>query len=189
MGWPGRATEMRSNRPRPPARRFILPLLAGTWLIVSGCTIERADVRTPSGEPPESDTARVRSVLEGFANAFVAADTAGLDTLLLEGVTVFEDGRAERGWRALLESSQAHGRGARQLLLSDVNIEMAGGQLALATCRYSMTFARDTLHAEQGLATLILERSGAGWLLTHIHLSSPTSSSLPAGEAAGSGPQ
>lgn len=178
---------MRSSQLRALAKPFILPFLLGTW-IVPGCTIERADVRTPSGQPPESDTARVRSVLEGFANAFVAADTTGLDTLLLEGVTVFDDGRAERGWRALLESSQAHGRGARQLLLSDVKIEMVTAQLALATCRYSMGFAGDTLHAEVGLATLILERSAAGWRLTHIHLSSRTSPSLPAVEGAASGP-
>jgi hypothetical protein len=43
-----------------PRTWYFWPLVA-VILVAAACTVERADVRTPSGEPPEADTTQVRS--------------------------------------------------------------------------------------------------------------------------------
>ena len=52
------------------SRLAVLVLLAVS-ISVAACTIERGDVRTPGGQPPEADTTRVRLTMEAIAAAFL----------------------------------------------------------------------------------------------------------------------
>jgi hypothetical protein len=124
--------------------RPYLVALAAAVVFVGGCTIERADVRTPSGEPPEADTARVRKAIEAFALAFQTGDLAPLDTIYHESVTVYEDGRLDQGWlqyrdQHLLPEIAALTR--RQLQFEDITVRLSG-VTAWATCRYGGSCTR-----------------------------------------------
>lgn len=153
------------------ARPFLVALTA---IYVGGCTIERADVRTPSGEPPEADTTRVRKAIEAVALAFETGDLTPLDTIYHEDVTVYEDGRVEQGWlqyrdQYLLPEIEALTQ--RQLHLEDITVRLSGAT-AWATCRYTLHALRDGEPVlTQGLRTMIFRRVAGRWRLVHSHSS------------------
>jgi ketosteroid isomerase-like protein len=150
-----------------------------TWLMiaaisVAACTVERADVRTPSGEPPEADTTRVRRLVDLIADAYGTGDLAALDTIYHEGVTVYEDGRADRGWIAYRDGHLAleiEGLSERELDFEDVEIRLVGST-ALVTCSFRLTALRDgeriTAH---GLGTMVFLKFAGRWRLVHSHTS------------------
>ncbi len=149
------------------------PLLAAI-LIAAACTVERADVRTPSGEPPEADTARIRRLVDLIAEAYQSGDLAGLDTIYHEDVTVYEGGRVDAGWIAYRDGQLAleiEGLSERRLDFEDLEIRLAGST-ALVTCSYTLTAQRDgeriTVH---GLATMVFRRFAGRWRLVHSHTS------------------
>lgn len=154
--------------------RPYLVALAAVAVFVGGCTIERADVRTPSGEPPEADTARVRKAIEAFALAFQTGDLAPLDTIYHESVTVYEDGRLDQGW---LEYRDQHllpeiaALTQRQLQFEDITVRLSG-VTAWATCRYTLQALRDGEPVlARGLRTMIFRKVAGRWRLVHSHSS------------------
>lgn len=153
------------------ARPYLVALAA---IFVGGCTIERADVRTPSGESPEADTTRVRKAIEAVALAFETGDLTPLDTIYHEDVTVYEDGRVEQGWlqyrdQYLLPEIEALTQ--RQLQFEDITVRLSGAT-AWATCRYTLHALRDGEPVlAQGLRTMIFRRVAGRWRLVHFHSS------------------
>jgi ketosteroid isomerase-like protein len=152
---------------------YFWPLVA-VILVATACTVERADVRTPSGEPPEADTTQVRRLLDVIADAFDSGDLAALDTIYHEDVTVYEGGRVDRGWIAYRDGHLApeiEGLSERRLSFEDVEIRLAGST-ALVTCSYTLTAQRDaeaiTAH---GLWTMVFRRFAGRWRLVHSHTS------------------
>lgn len=175
-GWRGRDFEVRTahawqcGRPDTAAWWCVLALA----LLAAACTVERGDVRTPSGRAPEADTARVLSALQDLASALATADGAALDTLLAEDLTVFRDGRLAHGVSSALEvggAVEGEALGGRRLLFRDVSIEIADGQMAWASARYTLRSDRAGTAVGEGVATLIFERAEGAWRLTHMHLS------------------
>lgn len=163
--------------------RFARPhlvALAAAAVLVGGCTIERADVRTPSGEPPEADTARVRKAIDAIAHAFETGDLAPLDTIYHESVTAYEDGRIVQGWlqyrdQHLVPEVEALTR--RQLRFEDISVRLAGNT-AWATCRYTRQALRDGEPVvARGLSTMIFRKVAGGWRVVHSH----TSTGAPGG--------
>ena len=154
--------------------RSHLVTLAAAALCVGGCTIERADVRTPSGEPPEADTARVRKAIDAIALAFDTGDIAPLDTIYDEGVTVYEGGRVVRGWLQYRDGHLAPEIEAltdRKLRFEDISVRLAGNT-AWATCRYTRQALRDgEPELAHGLGTMIFRKVAGGWRLVHAHAS------------------
>lgn len=154
--------------------RSQLVALAAAALFVGGCTIERADVRTPSGEPPEADTARVRKAIDAIADAFATGDLAALDTIYHEGVTVYEAGRVVQGWpryrdQHLLPEVEALTQ--RQLRFEGISVRLAGST-AWVTCRYTRQALRDGEPVlARGLSTMIFRKVAGGWRLVHSHTS------------------
>jgi ketosteroid isomerase-like protein len=147
-------------------------------LIAAACTVERADVRTPSGEPPEADTTRVHRLLEVIADAFRTGDLTALDTVYHDGVTVYEGGRVDRGWIAYRDSHlipEIEGLSERRLEFEDVEIRLAGST-ALVIYSYTLTARRDgepiTAH---GLGTMVFRRFAGRWRLVHSHSSAGAS--------------
>jgi ketosteroid isomerase-like protein len=156
-----------------PRTWYFWPLVA-VILIAAACTVERADVRTLSGEPPEADTTQVRRLLDVIADAFESGDLAALDTIYHEGVTVYEGGRVDQGWIAYRDGHLApeiEGLSERRLAFEDVEIRLAGST-ALVTCSYTLTAQRDaegiTAH---GLRTMVFRRFAGRWRLVHSHTS------------------
>jgi ketosteroid isomerase-like protein len=157
-------------------RRPLRWALAGSVLAAAAaCTIERGDVRTPSGEPPEADTVRVRKLIEAIAESFGTGDLAALDTIYHDSVTVFEGGSVDRGWRAYRDGHLAPELRAlsdRRLRFRDVRVHLAGS-MAWATARYDLSATAEggTVSAE-GLATFVFRKRGGRWRVVHVHTSS-----------------
>lgn len=181
-GWPGRDAEVRAAR----GSRYRRGDTAGWFsalaltLFVAACTVERGDVRTPSGRPPEADTARVLTALQDFAWALATADGAALDTLLAEDLSVFRDGRLAHGASAALELGggvEGDASPSRRLLFRSVSVEIADGQMAWASARYTLQASEpEEVAVEKGLATLVFERAEGAWRLVHMHLSASAES-------------
>ncbi len=168
-----------------PAYRSFLPqvsrrvglrliALAAVCLVWTACTIERADVRTPSGEPPEADTARVRKVIDELARAFERGDLTSLDTLYHDSVTVFEGANVDRGWMAYRNGHLAPelvALGERRVRLDDVRVRLAGST-AWATYAYTLSATRDGERlAVRGVGTMVLRKLGGRWRVVHSHTS------------------
>ncbi|NIW35228.1 MAG: DUF4440 domain-containing protein [Gemmatimonadetes bacterium] len=143
------------------------------WL--AGCTIEHGDVRTPSGEPPEADSVRVRETVEAIAAALEGGDLVALDSIYHDSVLVYEGGGVDRGWAVYRDG---HLRPELEALtdlrfrFDDIRVRLADGT-AWVTCRYAL----DALHDGQavsarGVATLVFRELGRRWRLVHIHTSS-----------------
>jgi ketosteroid isomerase-like protein len=156
-----------------PRTWYFWPLVA-VILVAAACTVERADVRTPSGEPPEADTTQIRRLLEVIADAYQSGDLAALDTIYHEGVTVYEGGRVDRGWIAYRDGHLAReieGLSERRLSFEDVEIRLAGST-ALVTCSYTLTARRDAEEiTAHGLGTMVFRRFAGRWRLVHSHTS------------------
>jgi ketosteroid isomerase-like protein len=155
-----------------PRTSYTWPLVAA--ILVAACTVERADVRTPSGEPPEADTARIRRLVDVIAEAYQTGDLAGLDTIYHDSVSVFEAGRMERGWIAYRDGHLAReieGLSERRLEFEDVEIRLAGS-MALVTCSFRLTARRDGEQVTtSGIQTMVFRRFAGRWRLVHSHTS------------------
>ncbi len=171
---------MRSSPKRP--RWAVVPLgglrllvcAAAASLVATGCTIERADVRTPSGEPPEADTARVGKVVDEIARSFERGDLASLDTLYHDSVTVFEGANVDRGWLAYRDGHLApelEMLAERRMQVDDLRVRLAGST-AWATFSYRLAAVADGEPVSaRGVGTLVLRRLGGRWLVVHSHTS------------------
>jgi ketosteroid isomerase-like protein len=141
-------------------------------VIAAACTIERADVRTPEGEPPEADSVAVRKVVEATASALQRGDFAALDSLYHDGVTVFEDGAAFRSWAEYRDARVAPGyESLRELRaeLEAIAVRLAGST-AWVTCSYRLAASRDGAPVVyHGLSTMVLRKSGGRWRIVHAH--------------------
>lgn len=158
-----------------PGRLGPLSVLA-TLVWVSACTIERADVRTPDGEPPEADTIRVRRAVEAIAAAFNAGDVRALDTLYHDSVLVYESGRIDRGWAAYRDEHlipEIRELEDRELEFAAIDVRLADGT-GWATVRYTL----DAIHrgdtvSVRGVGTLVFQEVAGRWRVVHSHTSSP----------------
>lgn len=142
--------------------------------VPAACTIERGDVRTPSGRKSEADSTSVRLVLEAAARAYESGDFAALDSLLSDSLTVFDDTRVSSGRVAYIEDYLAPQIGTlenRQLRLQDVAVKLARSN-AWATYRFVRSGTRDGERIEaRGVGTIVLQRSQNRWQIVHIHTS------------------
>jgi ketosteroid isomerase-like protein len=155
------------------SRLGILVLLAVAAPIVA-CTIERGDVRTPGGQPPEADTTRVRLTMEAIAAAFEAGDLASLDTIYHDSVTVFEAGRADRGWANYREGHlvpELEALSERRLRIHDVRVRLARNT-AWATYGFRLGAVRDGQEVDaRGIGTMVFQSLQGRWRLVHSHTS------------------
>lgn len=149
------------------------------------CTIERADVRTPSGEPPEADTTRVRKLIEATARAIETGELAGLDTLYAEDVLVYESGRVvARGWAAYRDAHlepEIRAFSERSLELHDLEVRLSGGSAWVA---YGFAFHgrhQGRQVVSQGVATAVLRKAAGRWRIVHLHTSRRPVTGGPAG--------
>lgn len=148
----------------------LVPLLA--LCLGAACTIERADVRTPSGRPPEADTTQIRAVLETFRGAIVSGDLTPLDSLFSEDALVYASGRATRGWAEYRNGDLAESLewlSERRLRFDDVAVHLAD-ETAWATLRWTLMGVHDGAPAtSRGVATFIFEKREGRWRLVHLH--------------------
>ncbi len=163
-------------RPRAVRRGGLrLLALAAAPLALAACTIERADVRTPSGEPPEADTAQVRKVVDEIARAFERGDLASLDTLYHDSVTVFEGANVDKGWLAYRDGHLAPELEVlveRRMQISDLRARLAGSS-AWVTFSYRLAAVSDGQPvAARGVGTMVLRKLGGRWRVVHSHTSS-----------------
>lgn len=144
-------------------------------MVIASCTIERADVRTPSGEPPEADTTRVRKTIEALARGWEDGDLEALDSVFHDSLLVFDDAGRERGWRAYREGQLARELGSyegRRFVVSDVRPHLAGGT-AWVTFTFRRSAVRDDEPIEQvGTGTAVLQKLAGRWRVVHLHTSS-----------------
>ncbi|HSG80677.1 MAG TPA: nuclear transport factor 2 family protein [Gemmatimonadota bacterium] len=147
-------------------------LVSAAGVAAAACTIERSDVRTPEGEPPEADSVTVRKVVEATATAFQRGDFAALDSLYHEGVAVFEDGEAFSGWAGYRDERVLPGyESVRELQvdLQAIDVRLVDST-AWVTCSYRIAGTRDGEPvAYRGLSTMILRKTGGRWLIVHVH--------------------
>jgi len=151
-------------------------LLVGAAFTVGAvaCTIERGDVRTPSGVPPEADTLRVLRALDVISVAFETGDLAPLDTLYHEAATVYDGGRSYVGWPEYREDYFApfmRRLTERRLRFNEVMVRLAG-TTAWVTCRYAKDARREGRpYSESGVGTLVFQKLAGRWRLVHWHTS------------------
>jgi ketosteroid isomerase-like protein len=148
-----------------------LPLIAAFAL---ACTVERADVRTPSGRPPEADTTVVRQAIAAVANAFETGDLTVLDSIYADNVTIYEGGNAWQGWRRYRDEHlivEIESLTDRRLQFENIEVRLAG---TTAWSTYSFTLT--ALHGgtpirADGVATMVFRKLGGGWRIVHSHTS------------------
>lgn len=154
----------------------MLAVAAGVAAVA--CTIERADVRTPSGEPPEADSVRVREAIEAIATGFNRGDIASLDTIYHDSVTVFEDGSVVHGWTTYRDTHlvpELEALADRHLEFRDMKVRLAGST-AWAAGHYTLSAVYQGEEVSvRGVATLVFRRLGGHWRLVHMHTSSARS--------------
>lgn len=138
------------------------------------CTIERGDVRTPSGRSPEADSTNVRLVIEAAARAYESGDFAALDSLLDDSLTVFYGTRVSSGRVAYVDdliASQVGTLEDRQVRLQGIAVKLARST-AWATYRFVRSGTRDGERIEErGVGTIVLQRHQNRWQIVHIHIS------------------
>lgn len=151
-----------------------LPVLVGVLLAFFACTIERGDVRTPSGEAPEADTLRVRKAIEDIASAFESGDPGTLDSLFHDDLTVYENGRVYTGWVAYRDQvvqPMLESLNDRRLRLTDIHVRLAGST-AWATCRFDLSADGSGQGLSvRGVGTAVFQRLAGRWRLVHWHAS------------------
>lgn len=149
-----------------------MALLAG--LCFAACTIERADVRTPSGEPPEADSTRVREAFDAVVRAIVAGDPATLDSLFHDSVTVFVGARSYAGRTSLSETplpALLASTAERRLLTEGVRVRLTAN-FAWVTCGFRLeALQAGTPLSAGGVATIVFHRVAGRWYVLHAHLS------------------
>lgn len=142
---------------------------------MAACTVEHADVRTPSGESPEADSVRVRRTVEAIATAIEGGDLAALDSIYHDSVLVFEAGGVDRGWASYRDvhlAPELEALSDRRFRFDEITVRLAGST-AWVTCRYRVDAVHDGEPVSaRGVATLIFRELGGGWRLVHIHTSS-----------------
>ena len=147
----------------------VAPLLA--FCLAAACSIERADVRTPSGQPPEADTTQVRATLDSFRQALVAGDLTAIDSLFAEEARVYMSGES-MGWarfRAAHLADTLEGASGRRLEFDDVAVHLAD-ETAWATLRWTLSATRDGgPTTSRGVATFVLEKREGRWRVVHLH--------------------
>jgi len=147
------------------------------------CTVERADVRTPSGRSPEADTTVVRQAIAAVASAFATGDLAELDSIYHENVTIYEGGNVWQGWRSYrdgLLKPEIESLADRRLQFEDIRVRLAG-TTAWSTCRFTLTATYSgTPIRSDGFATLVFRKLGDGWRIVHSHTSARAGSQAAA---------
>ena len=143
-------------------------------VLAFACTVERADVRTPSGEPPAADTTRVRATIETLAAAFEAGDMQALDSIIADSSSFFEDGRVAASWpdyRQQMLTPQLNRLTERRLRFDDIDVTLAG-RTAWATAAYALEALHDGEPVSRaGVATMIFRKRAGSWWLVHVHSS------------------
>lgn len=153
-------------------RILVLATLAAS--IMAACTIERGDVRTPSGQPPEADTTAVRLAMEAVALAYEAGDLAAFDTLYHDGVTVLDGNQVSSGRTAYIAdylAPQIRSLDDRRCRLHGIGVRLARN-IAWATYHFTQAGTRDGERIEaRGVGTMILQKSQGRWQIVHVHAS------------------
>lgn len=154
------------------------PRLLLALLVLTGCTIERAEPRRP---PPSfvavsaEDSANVRMTVLNLAAAYERGDLAALEQILEPGVVVFEGGRADRGWNEYLErhlGPELIAWQERRFDIDALDLHIASG-MAWVTFEYGIQAVTERGPVSTGgLGTAVLEQRGGLWSITHLHLSS-----------------
>lgn len=170
------AEDSRPRAPTPNLGSLGGGALAIALVVVAACTVERADVRTVSGEPPEADTIRVRRTIEAFARGWETGDLSALDSVVHDSLTVFDGAEIDRGWRAYREghlASELGSREGRRFVVSDVRPRLAG-----STAWVTFTYERSALRGDRpvelaGTGTAVLQKLGGRWRIVHLHTSAP----------------
>lgn len=158
------------------SRPLRIASLLSVALTAAACTVERGDVRTPGGEPPEADTVKVRKVMEAVALAFETGDLSSFDTLYDDSVVVFEGGAANRGWARYRDDHlvpELEALSDRRLVFEDIRVRRAGGT-AWATFRFTLEAVHEGERVSaSGIGTMVLQRSAGRWRVIHSHTSTP----------------
>ncbi len=153
-------------------RVVVLATLAAA--AAAACTIERGDVRTPSGQPPEVDSTSVRLVMEAVASAYESGDLAALDTLYHDDVTAVEGTRLSSGRAGYVADHLAPQIGSlddRNFQLHDISVRLARN-VAWSTYRFNLAGTRSGERVEtRGVGTMILQKSQGRWQIVHVHTS------------------
>jgi ketosteroid isomerase-like protein len=162
-----------TSRWRDRSRRPTLALVGVA--AVTACTIERADVRTPSGEPLEADSVRVRKAVESVIQGFERIDLTALDTLYHDSVVVYDMGAVVRSWAEYRDGRllpELRALSDRRFRARDIRVRLADGT-AWATFRFDFQAARDEQPiAASGAVTMVFEEVGGRWRIVHQHTSS-----------------
>ncbi len=152
-------------------RSLVLALLAAA----AACTIERGDVRTPGGQPPEADSVAVRLAIEAVARAYQSGDLAAFDTLYHESLTVLEGVRLSSGrddYLAEYVEPRIRSLDDRYCRFDDIQVRLARNT-AWATYRFALAGNRDGESVEtRGVGTMILQKIQGSWRVVHVHSSS-----------------
>lgn len=141
--------------------------------MVVACTIERGDVRTPSGRPPEADSTSVRLVAEAVARAYESGKLTTVDSLFSDSLTVFDGDQIISGRASYIDylESQIGALDDRRIRLRDITVKAARNS-AWATYGFTCEGTRDGEPIEvRGVGTMILQRSQNRWQIVHIHTS------------------
>jgi ketosteroid isomerase-like protein len=146
-----------------------------------------AGVAVTAHEPPKKTSTAATSAAAGDpvaavlirnAQGFEKGDLAMLDTLWAhdEGVTVFESGYANYGWKdyrdhhlkpEIEEMKNVHYQ------LNDIKSRLSG-HTAWATFKYTIAADVKDRHVEaSGLGTAVLEKRDGQWKIVHWHTSAP----------------
>lgn len=153
-------------------RALVWPTLAAA--AAAACTIERGDVRTPSGQPPEADSVAVRLVLEAVALAYESSDLSAFDTLFHESVVAFEGDQASSGRASYIAdhlAPQIRSLDERHCRLHEISVRLARN-VAWATYRFAQVGTRNGERIEaRGVGTMVFQKFQGRWQIVHVHTS------------------
>ena len=153
---------------------------ATSLLLLAAVTVAAHEPPKKTSTTAASATASdpVAAVLIRNAHGFETGDLAMLDTLWAhdEGVTVFESGYANYGWKDYrdhhLKPEIEEMKNVRYQL-SDIKSRVSG-DTAGATFKYTISADLKDRHVDaSGLGTAVLEKRAGEWKIVHWHTSAP----------------
>lgn len=141
--------------------------------LIGAIQASQAEPALISASPPDTPERAIRRVLEDQARAWNSGDIEEyMSGYWKSDETVFTSGgKIIRGWQTVLNNYRK-GYPTREamgeLTFSDLEVSLIGPRAAVVLGRWALKRGGDTPH---GVFTLILQRFGKDWRITHDHTS------------------
>ena len=162
---------MKTSSPRRTgSRRWRLPLLAISSLVLGACTVT-ASAGRPSAASWTADEAQIRAATNASAEAWNRGDLKGHLSIYVDSVTYMTRNGPRPGVGAIERDFTAaffnQGMPKQQLRFEQLSVRRLGPEAALETGRFILSGGGQP--DQSGWFTLVWVRTADGWTAVHDH--------------------